>query len=103
MLIIILKLIRKVELKDGFFLFFLKNKINWKWRFFYDNVVSVNLDEIKRLLFEEINLNYNFYLLLFWICVWIWFMIFKCYKKEVIGCFKNNKIYVYLILLEFVN
>lgn len=46
-----------------FFLFFLKNKINWKWRFFYDNVMSVNLDEIKRLLFEEINLNYNFYLL----------------------------------------
>lgn len=46
-----------------FFLSPSKNKTDWKWRSFYDNVMSVNSDEIKRPLFEEINLNYNSYLL----------------------------------------
>lgn len=31
---------------------------------FYDNVMSVNSNEIKRPLFEEIDINYNSYLLL---------------------------------------
>lgn len=97
MLITILKLIRKVELKDGFFLSPSKNKANWKWRSFYDNVMSVNSDEIKRPLFEEINLNYNSYLLLLWTRVWIWFMIPKCHKKEATGCFKNNKMVRHVI------
>lgn len=38
---------------------------------FYDNVMSVNSNEIKRPLFEEININYNSYPLLLRTRVWI--------------------------------
>lgn len=64
MLITILKLIRKVELKDGFFFISFKEQNQLKMKIFLYNVMSVNSDEIKRPLFKEINLNYNSYLLL---------------------------------------